>query len=343
MEESIRAEVWRTLFNLVARFWGVHPVMIPRRYWQVMLTTQLGEERLREVLRDISNLELWPDIWERAGMREEDSGNIAGAGLCYYIAQRLMILPSAQKDRLYQRAASLYRQTYGYGHRMIPVQGGEVATLWQDSERSGALGTIILVPGVTFTKEELHYHALTYSARGYNVVRLDNPVYGETKGLLRAMGLRYPTDVTEAVRESFPGLPVYMHGMSYGGHVTLWNADSVDGWSTLSAPYNARPYYHKLPYHSRQALVAMFGSDKVSKWMSAPPPIHRPGVVLHGARDKTIPLAEAHRIAKHARSYMSVFPREGHSAPHRYSTIAALNLNWFTYGQVPMRVVPDRY
>ncbi len=191
---------------------------------------------------------------------------------------------------------------------------------------------------MTFTKEELHFAAEDFVLRGWRVVRIDNPVYGETEGALASLGVDYIACVAKAIREQYAG-PLYGIGFSLGGFLLLKKARSFDRVVTIGAPCEPDRYLDKMPDHSLKALMYMAGSSDanqlrdalIEQRVVASDLGNVPLLLIHGGKDKTVPPDEMNRIASRAGGGVLhlTYPSESHGCMDALEEIWAECLEWF--------------
>ncbi len=146
-----REEATMLILRAVSRYWGIHPALLPQRHYTVFARAGIAPTQMRQTMRRIHSMDEWPHVWRQEGEKHLEAGNMLGAFLCLYIAQRVMIDPSDEKSELYAMAASTYRQL---PHRralemmQIEHKGHKIGAYVQEPKPGQAcLGTVLLVPG----------------------------------------------------------------------------------------------------------------------------------------------------------------------------------------------------
>src|SRR5690606_3134996 len=120
---------------------------------------------------------------------------------------------------------------------------------------------VLIVPGITGTKEELHAFAMPMLRRGVAVARIDNPMYGETEGVLDAGNVPNARYVLEALAddERLDSANLHLYGMSLGANFAL--AASVESraasLSVICPPFEPSRYFRELPTLNLSALQHM--------------------------------------------------------------------------------------
>jgi pimeloyl-ACP methyl ester carboxylesterase len=332
------------ILQAVAKYWGIHPALLPERHHAVFHRAGIDPADLRRTLRSIHSMDEWPLVWRAEAERHLAQGRDLAGFLCMYIAQRVIIDPFDLKRELYERSAQLYTDLphrRPIGRISFDHEGHMIAALVQEPRLSGerrCRGTIVLVPGVTFAKEELHFAAETFAERGWRVVRIDNPAYGQTPGTLQQIGIGYIHSVADQVRERYAS-PVMGIGFSLGGYLLLRNARAFDRVVTIGAPCEPDRYVAELPDHSRRALGHMIGEHDRQRLraMLAHNRLQRaelgttPLLLVHGGRDRTVPVSEMACIAAKAQGPVvpMTYPSESHGCRGSLEDIWAQCLEWF--------------
>ncbi len=337
-----------SFFRIAARWTGLRPSLVPSHLRRQLSLIGVDDDDLARVLRNLRNLADWPYAWEAEGDRLFSEGRTFDASAAWYVGQRLLLSDSPLKRRLYEQSREAYVQAAGPGleHVRVNVRAGTVAGYLdiptQPAPPEG-FRTVFMLPGVTSTKEELHVFAAPLVRRGCAVVRIDNPGYGETSGLFEASSLRNITYVMEQLA-SDPRLnehDFHIFSMSLGGHCSLHSSYESRACSTtiIAAPFAPHEYMHTVPQSNVTAVQRMLGTATFQEtWETIRTfdltdiasrisiPVH----IIHGGRDRTIPVSEATRIAESISGPASVtiHERDHHNCLEHFEDIMADTLEW---------------
>jgi pimeloyl-ACP methyl ester carboxylesterase len=338
-------------YSAVTRVAGLRTELIPahmRRQFQVI---GISDDQLARVLRSVRRLGDWPYAWEAEGDRQAAHGDALGAMVSYYVAQRLLTTETPLKRRLYRLAVDAYLGIEQHAPlellRYETDLGNTIAGYLQvPTARSGRerRPLVLLVPGVTSTKEELHPVADAMLRRGWAVARMDNPGYGETTGTIQAGTERHPALVLdELVRDPrIDPHDVHLWGASLGGFFALHSSVGSRARSVVSvaAPFAPASYFPHLPGNNLSALAQMTGLHDYPSLRDfclqlaledVVADIEVPTKVFHGGRDRTIPVDEGRRIVEGVAgpSSLTVYERDHHICLEHLDEMIALSLEWY--------------
>ena len=338
-----------SFFRLATRWTGLRPSLVPAHLRRQLSLIGVDESNLARVLRNLRSLGDWPYAWEAEGDRLLAEGRIFDASAAWYVGQRLLLTDSALKRRLYQQSRELYVASAGTNLEQIRVDvpGGTVAGYLTIPERTPAppagYPTVFMLPGVTSTKEELHVFAEPLIQRGWAVVRVDNPGYGETTGTFTAASLRNITRVMDDVASDPRLNPNQFHlvAMSLGGHCALHSSYDSRAVSTtvIAAPFAPHEYMHALPVSNITGVQRMLDVDTFNEtWniirsfdlTNVAERIAIPVSVIHGGRDRTVPVSEATRIASmiSGPASVTIYERDHHNCLEHFEDMMAVTLEW---------------
>jgi alpha-beta hydrolase superfamily lysophospholipase len=335
-------------FRIATRWTGLRPSLVPGNLRRQLEIIGVGEDELGRVLRNLRNLADWPYAWEAEGDRLLAEGRMFDAAAAWYVGQRLLLSDSPLKRRLYRQARELYADLVSHHLERISVEvpAGTVAGYLDLPTRPApATGfpAVFMLPGVTATKEELHVFAEPLVQRGWAVVRVDNPGYGESTGIFDVTSPRNAVHVMEHMAKD-PRLNAdafHLMSMSLGGHCALHSSyDSLATSTTIiAAPFNPHEYLHELAESNITALKRMLGVESfeaVWEIISAFPlsgvadRITIPVRIFHGGRDRTIPVSEGSRIATSVAgpTALTIYERDHHNCLEHFDEIMAHTLEW---------------
>lgn len=166
---------------------------------------QLGipPEIVHSTLKSVRLLNDWSAEWVEtaqqflgAARREVSAGNMLEAerarnqaAMCYHIAQIMELRDAKTRDSCRAWAAGLAKQALpllnpNARHFMIPWNDRKLPVLFQVPEHGdGPFGLVILVNGVSQSKEETFLWAPRFIEAGYAVMSVDTPGTGEATSL----------------------------------------------------------------------------------------------------------------------------------------------------------------
>ncbi|EFK95307.1 protein of unknown function, hydrolase family protein [sediment metagenome] len=206
--------------------------MMPDQMRRQLRLIGSSDEQVLRVLARMRGLADWPYAWEAEADARVAAGDWHGAFTGWYVAQRILMAPSPLKQRLYERSIEAYARIDQppLERFFVPNPRGEriagylqLPTTARESER---VPCVLMVPGITGAKEELHAYCMPLLRRGFAIARIDNPVYGETEGLLDRVSTPNARSVLEHLARD-PRLDpdaLHLHGMSMGANFALHSA-----------------------------------------------------------------------------------------------------------------------
>ena len=337
------------VFQLVTRLVGFRPEMIPDHLRRQLRVIGISDEQAWRVLPSLRTLADWPYAWEDEGDARAADGDWPAAFAAYYVSQRILLGPSALKQRLYRLAVDAYQhveQPPLERFEVLNPQGERIAgylQLPQGRSTDTPLPCVLIVPGITGTKEELHNFALPMLRRGVAVARLDNPVYGETDGHLTDASVVNPRYVLDhlATDERLDPDALHLYGMSLGANFALEAAlgSRAASLSVICPPYEPSRYFRNLPTLNLTALQHMTQRrdlDDLMEFTAAndrvetAPQLQIPVRIFHGGRDGTIPERDAHLLAAAlgGPSALTVYERDHHNCLEHLDEITAAILEF---------------
>jgi alpha-beta hydrolase superfamily lysophospholipase len=344
-----RERVAGGMFQAVTRVVGFRPEMIPDHLRRQLRIIGATDEQLRRVLPKLRSLGSWPYAWEAEGDRCAFNGDWQGAFTAYYVAQRILLARSPLKQRLYRLAVEAYSHVDQPELERIEVrnsQGERIAGYLQLPRGASAdspVPCVLIVPGITGTKEELHAFAMPMLRRGVAVARIDNPTYGETEGVLDTGSVPNARVVLDALAED-PRLDaesLHLDGMSLGANFSIEAAlgSRAASLSVICPPFEPSRYFRELPTLNLTALQHMTQRRDLDHLMEfvgendrveTAPQLTIPVRIFHGGRDRTIPVADAHLLAAAlgGPSAVTVYERDHHNCLEHLDEITALVLEF---------------
>jgi alpha-beta hydrolase superfamily lysophospholipase len=344
-----RERVAGGVFQAVTRLVGFRAEMIPDHLRRQLRIIGATDEQLRRVLPGLRTLADWPYSWEAEGDARAADGDWQAAFTAYYVSQRILLAPSTLKARLYRLAVDCYARIDQPELERFSVANpvGEQVRGYLQLPRGVRQGQrvacVLIVPGITGTKEELHEFAMPMLRRGVAVARIDNPVYGETEGHVTDDSVPNPRVVLEHLARD-PRLDparLHLYGMSLGANFSL--AAAVDSpaasLSVICAPFEPSRYFANLPTLNLTALQHMTRRSDFDDLMAFASENDRlrdaarlelPVRIFHGGRDSTIPVADAHLLveALAGPSALTIYERDHHNCLEHLDAITAAVLEF---------------
>ncbi|MCU1543983.1 MAG: protein of unknown function hydrolase family protein [Microbacteriaceae bacterium] len=316
LPRRLRERVAGSTFETVTRIAGLRPTLMPEHMLRQLRILGVTDAQLGRVLPRLRSLGDWPHVWESEADAAIAGGDTYAAFAALYVAQRVLLAPTRLKERIYARVLETYAHVAQPPLERLRIANGsgdEIAGYLQlpEGARTAPHPVVLMLPGVTGTKEELHPYAMPLLRRGYAVARIDHQVYGETTGLLDAATVanaRYVLDVLRA-DPRLDASRVHLHGMSMGAHFALHAArgQQLASITVICPPFRPGGFMAALPTNNLTAIQHMTGLASVAEIidfgdtldLSAIAPTYTaPMRIFHGGRDRTVPPSEGVDLAK---------------------------------------------
>lgn len=311
----LRSYDWqRAALDRLVSLIGFRPEMINKSYKLLMQIGGIDSQLLRSALKAMDELDDWPHAWEQAGEQCLLEGQYEQAYLSFYTAQR-PLLSGDLKHRLYQRAIGAYHQVpraFVAERVYLDSPDGVIACLLQVPYASQCVPCVVMVPGITATKEEMDIMCEPLLRRGVAVLRVDNPGgFGETEGLLHASNVPYLRHVIAhaASDDRIDADSIHVVGMSMGGllalHALINYQTGAKSVITVGAPCTPHRLYPKLKRRYKDALMTATGLgphallDGLQDADLAPryKLLGIPHVAVHGKHDRIVKPSEGKLFA----------------------------------------------
>lgn len=335
-------------FQAVTRMVGFRPELLPEHLRRQLRVIGATDEQVHRVLPRLRSLADWPYAWEDEGDACAADGDWPGAFAAYYVSQRILLAPSVLKQRLYRLAVDAYARVDQPELERLSVDNGhgeQVAGYLQLPPRhsAGPVPCVLLVPGITGTKEELDAYVQPMLRRGVAVARIDNPVYGETDGVLDTHNVPNARRVIDhlAADPRLDPEALHLYGMSMGANFALEAArDSrAATLSVICPPVEPSRYFADLPTLNLTAIQHMTRRRDFAELMNfarendrldAARDLRIPVRIFHGGRDRTIPPAEATLLARTlgGPSAVTMYERDHHNCLEHLDEITAAVLEF---------------
>ncbi|MCW2927472.1 MAG: hypothetical protein JWM86_1440 [Thermoleophilia bacterium] len=339
-----RERVAGGVFQATTRVLGFRPSMIPDHMRRQLRVIGVSDEQVQRVLPSLRSLAAWPYAWENEGDRRAAQGDWQAAFSAYYVAQRILLAPSPLKTRLYRLSVDAYARIEQPALERFSVTnalGDRISGYLQLPEQrrgAGPVPCVLVLPGITGTKEELHEFVLPLLRRGIAVARIDHPVYGETEGILEMTSVPNPRLVLEhlASDERLDADGLHIYAMSLGANFALRSAlgSAAKSLSLICPPFRPSEYFRELPTLNLTALQHMTRLEDIEDLLAfvaendlteVAPQLTMPIRIFHGGRDRTIPIADAHALVAAAGgpTALTVYERDHHNCLEHLDEITA--------------------
>jgi 2,6-dihydroxypseudooxynicotine hydrolase len=194
---------------------------------------------------------------------------------------------------------------------LIPFDGIELRAVLRVPAGQGPWPVLVLVPGLSSSKEELAAYSPSLLARGIATLALDGPGLGETRSRMPwRLDFEWAAAATFAVlerREELRPRRIGLLGIGLGGHLAV-RAASIDGrfhcCASVSAPFDLAGWDDLPPLLRRAfALSCVAGSEAAARGLAREVSLaglvgrlRCPLLIVHGARDEIFPVAVAERL-----------------------------------------------
>jgi alpha-beta hydrolase superfamily lysophospholipase len=316
LPRRLRERVAGATFELVTRVAGLRTSLVPEHMLRQLRILGVSDDQVERVLPTLKSLGDWPHAWEAEGDLAAARGDRYGAFAAFYVAQRVLLAPTKLKQRIYARAVAAYAdvdQPLLEHLRLRNAIGDEVVGYIQlpYGVRAAPHPVVLMLPGVTGTKEELHPYALPMLKRGYAVARIDHPGYGETTGRLSGETAANGRVWLEHLRADprFDASRMHLHGMSLGAHFALHSAigQQLASMTLICPPFRPGGFMPNLPTINLTALQHMTQLEDIPAILrfgdtlslaDAAPAFTAPMRIFHGGRDRTVPQQESIDLAR---------------------------------------------
>jgi dipeptidyl aminopeptidase/acylaminoacyl peptidase len=277
--------------------------------------------------------------YEQLAKQAEDAGRIATAAgawqraaLAWHWGKFVFVDDPQQQRAAHDRAVACYRRAapvitpsailveIPYGATVLPAY-------LRLPETVAAAPTVIMLPGLDSTKEELQATAEYFLARGLATLAVDGPGQGESEYDL-VIEPAYEKVVTAAVdclqsiQDIDPGR-IGLFGVSLGGYYAARGAayeKRIKAVVDLAGPYRFDLDWDSLPAQTRATLQARSGAQTAAQARAkaaeltledAAAHIEAPLLVVGGGRDTICPPHHQERLAKEAQSAELLFYPDG--------------------------------
>jgi dipeptidyl aminopeptidase/acylaminoacyl peptidase len=195
----------------------------------------------------------------------------------------------------------------------IPFEGARLVGVLRSPQGAGPHPTVLMVPGLDSTKEELRSTEETFLDRGLATFSVDGPGQGEAEYDLPTRGdWTAPAETILAALESLPEVDadrVAVWGVSLGGYyaprVAAALGDRVRACVSLAGPYDFGDCWDGLPELTRHTFQVRSGAaddDEAHRIASTltldgvAEKVTAPLLIVFGRKDRLIPWQHAERL-----------------------------------------------
>ena len=316
---------------------------------------------VRRILDRVERWEDWAPAWSEAaeevaalgeealaaGRTPTAAEHLRRAALTLQFAQFVLTDDPEERSRLHARQAELYRRAAP--HLRPPAEPLRLAPFHGYLRRpapEGSSGLVVLLPGLESTKEQFSTYEPYFLERGVATLSFEGPGQGETRLAFPYRDEDYGSAVA-ALAEAIPRLPgvdperLVVLGTSFGGYLALRHAGAfggVRGVVDIAGPFDLRGLDSLNPV-VQDGFVHFTGAadrDEAERLLADVDldgrlgPDGPPVLVLHGGRDRVIPVEHAHRIAAALgpRAHLRLEPEGTHSCNNLYTRIRPVVADW---------------
>lgn len=346
------SDVWRIssrlelrYVNWFMRFCGAH--RIPTSIVSRIYTLGIPPEVVHRTLRSIHSLDDWSHEWVETAQqylgnsrREVSAGNRIEAerarylaAMCYRAAQIMEFKDVKTRNSCRAWAASLSRLSLptrnpNARHFTIPWKDRELPVLFEVPEHGeGPFGLVVILNGVSLSKEETFAWAPRFLQAGYAVMAVDSPGTGEATSL-GPISPHY-TDILDGVFQLLRGersidlRRVVLVGASLGGNEAIRIARKNPGimavvgvtpavrpaqWMDYASPMLVAELAELTEPENRSSMAQEFDV------LSAAESMNQPLLVFGAGRDMVVPPNESQILAERVgeRATLVWYPELGH-------------------------------
>jgi 2,6-dihydroxypseudooxynicotine hydrolase len=336
------------------------------RLARMEVTGPLDYSDIQRILRGVIDHRTWYPAWRaEAAAAEAEAERLAGeaknvsagdlfhrASACYHWGQYLARLGSDEKAegrlgrvRCYRRAVEL--MDADIEPLSIPYADAVLPAYLHRAPEGTPGACVVMINGADSVKEEYHNWARQFVRRGLSVLTMDGPGQGELVGALpmRLDAWEEPMAATiDALAASGMVDPdrIGVWGSSLGGFLALRAAafePRIRAAVSSGGFYDFRDYRYwpvstqlnvledlMLPSLSdvRSYLAERCSLEGLTQRIGCP------YLVIHGARDELVSVAEATRMAEGDRGELVVLEDGFHTCTNHNATLVPLMCDWMT-------------
>ncbi len=270
----------------------------------------------------------WSDMGsqhEALGRRALDEGRLLSAGqhlsqaaVYFHFGKFVFVEDVAQMRAAHERAVACANDALPHlarpGRRVeMPFEGATLVGVLRCPDGEGPFPTVVLLPGLDSTKEELRSTEETFLDRGLATFAVDGPGQGEVEYDLPIRGdWSAPAETILATLEGLPEVDARrlgVWGVSLGGYyaprVAATLGDRLRACVGLAGPYDFGDCWPQLPELTRRTFEVRSRSDsddearRVAHTLSlegVAEKITAPLLIVFGRQDRLIPWQHAERL-----------------------------------------------
>ncbi|MBI1882980.1 MAG: alpha/beta hydrolase [Chlamydiae bacterium] len=279
-----------------------------------------------DVFREIRSMEDWVRLWyglglrrERLALEAEREERMMSAASFWMMARAAFQMAQFPfygypdlKDRIYRRCAAAYRKAVPYlvppPHVIeIPFRSFQLPGYLRFPVKDPQDLCVVILGGIDGVKEEMHYYADYFVARGFPTLYFDAPGLGESWRQVK-MTPDYE-ELGKAIYRflsNYNGTPfskIGLFGISLGANMAVHMAASAipfQGCVVVSPPFHPKDYFRHLFFLIQKAAYHVIGGkgplhefmEKISLEKVAPR-VKCPMLIVGGERDTILPGEEA--------------------------------------------------
>jgi 2,6-dihydroxypseudooxynicotine hydrolase len=280
----------------------------------------------------LSDWQSWCSTWEATGdarVKEAEAAESVGAALTaaqlrlvaaveYHFAKFLFVHDMAALRAVHAKAVAAYRAAaplLAFPARFVsvPHRGHDLPGVLRTPGGSGPWPTVIVVPGLDATKEEMHRFCQVFLERGMATYCFDGPGQGESEydQHLPADWEHVGTSAVAALRtmEEVADDRIALVGVSLGGYFAARAGARTPGLvaaASVGGCYSMGQSWDNLSVLSRRAFEVRSGAGDTERavelaerfTLDGCTPEHGiPFLVVHGGRDRLFDVGQAERTA----------------------------------------------
>jgi dipeptidyl aminopeptidase/acylaminoacyl peptidase len=306
-------------------------------HWEPRFTANgVTASDFQRVTRQVKRWADWCAAWSQVGSEYEalgraalDEGRLLSAGrhlaqasAYFHFGKFVFVEDTDQMREAHRRSVACLNEALPHlafpGRRVeIPFEGTKLAGVLRGPGGEGPYPTVIMLPGLDSTKEELGVTEETFLERGLATFSVDGPGQGEAE-----YGLPIRGDWSapaEAIHEALVAVPevdegrLAVWGVSLGGYyaprVAAALGDRVKACVALAGPYNFGDCWDQLPELTRQTFQVRSGAagDSEARRIASTLTLEghaahicAPLLIVFGRKDRLIPWRHAERLEQAA-------------------------------------------
>lgn len=306
-------------------------------HWGPRFTTNgVTVSDFRRVTGQLERWEDWCAAWSSVASEHEELGrtafdegrllsaaeHLARAAVYFHFGKFVFVDDLAQMRKTHQRAVSCLSDALPYkaipGRRIeIGFEHAKIVGILRTPAGAGPHPTVIMIPGLDSTKEELQATEETFLARGLATFSVDGPGQGEAEYDIPIRGdWSAPAEMLVAAMRSEDMVDdsrLGVWGVSLGGYyaprVAAALGERVAACVALAGPYSFGDCWEGLPHLTRRTFEVRSGtgSDEQARRLASTLTLENhagditaPLLIVFGRKDRLIPWQHAKRLQETA-------------------------------------------